>query len=286
MTAADNPRLAHPNPLQNQFGLTVARSVRFQQFKLIHQALIGTGQIQHAVNFNHRRYGFMADLCTDIFADKLAKFFNFIFFQRKSGSHCVAAAFGNDAFFFGGNNQGAQIDTGNGARRTFNFIALNRHDESRQIVAFFQLSGHDTDNPLVPIVSGNKGYRILLRGSLQHFDGFFQDISFYFFTLGIEFVELVSQYRSLKIIFDAKQAVSQSRFADPAAGINARSEHKSQMECAGRLVNCGLVNQCPQADIAPLGHNFKPLADKGTVQPEQRHHVADGSQRHQIEPLD
>ena len=75
------------------------------------------------------------------------------------------------------------------------------------------------------------------------------------------------------------------RFAHTAAGVNTRSQNIPEMKsrrCAG---NAGLVNQSRQAEIIPVAHNFEPLPNISPVQTLKRHHVAHGSQCHQIKPL-
>ena len=52
-----------------------------------------------------------------------------------------------------------------------------------------------------------------------------------------------------------------------------------------RLGDPGHVGQRPQAGVLPPRHHLEALGDQGAVDPGQRHHVADGSQRHQVQPL-
>ena len=71
--------------------------------------------------------------------------------------------------------------------------------------------------------------------------------------------------------------------ADAAAGIDARSEQKAEMERLRRTVEPRRVHQRGQADILAPPHRDQALADKGAVETDQRHDVGDGAERDEIE---
>ena len=285
MTAADDVRTDYPHPAEHQPGFGIAGAERFQQREFVGKFRRGRAQTDNAVNFKRRHDFFLTQRPFGIFAGKTAEGFQIFFFQRKAGRHVVSAAFGQQSLFLGRHHQRADVKPRHRSGRPFHFVVFNRHDKRRQPVTFLQFSGYDADHALMPVVPVNESDRIRLRRPFQNFDRLQQDISFYFLSQGIESVQSVGQHCRLKIVGCAKQPAAGGSFADAAAGVDPRPQHEPQMVAGGRLRKRSLVGQGLQSAVLPQGHDFQPLPDEGAVKPEQRHHVANRTQRHQVQPF-
>ena len=71
--------------------------------------------------------------------------------------------------------------------------------------------------------------------------------------------------------------------ADAAAGIDARPEQKSEVPRLGRAAEPRDIHQGGKAGIVPPPHCDQALGDEGAVEPSERHHIGDRSERDQIE---
>ena len=118
----------------------------------------------------------------------------------------------------------------------------------------------------------------LLDGLLQHrlLDGL---------ALAVERIEMLGDLPCLVVILGGQQARAQAGFAHPAACVHARAQDEAQVIDPRRLLQAGDVAERPEPHIAALAHHREPLAHEGAVDAGERHHVADGAERHQIEPL-
>ena len=86
-------------------------------------------------------------------------------------------------------------------------------------------------------------------------------------------------------VVEGKQARAQGRFPDPPAGIDPRAQQKSGVVGIRSFLDPGHVGQGAQANVAAPCEHLEPLCDISSIEAFQRHHVADGAQRDQVQPL-
>ena len=113
---------------------------------------------------------------------------------------------------------------------------------------------------------------------LRHGDGFFQDEFLDRLAFLVVQVELGGEFRRLVRLARRQQVGAQRRAPHPAAGIDARPEDKAQMiGREGRPCLCH-IRQRRQAGARQGADLAQPEADKGAVDADQRHHIADRRQ--------
>ena len=69
----------------------------------------------------------------------------------------------------------------------------------------------------------------------------------------------------------------------PAPGIDARSEDVSERVAVRRRRDARDIGERTQAGIAPVPQDLQPFGDERAVHALERHHVAHGSERHEVE---
>ena len=99
----------------------------------------------------------------------------------------------------------------------------------------------------------------------------------------VEPVELDRNRARFKVVCRGEEPDPQGRIANASARIDARADEKAQVIWPRRSVRAGDVEQGRKPRTAPLAHDCEPLDDKGAVEPDQRDHVGDGRERHEIE---
>ena len=115
--------------------------------------------------------------------------------------------------------------------------------------------------------------------------GFLQHRLLDLLALAVERIEVLGNLHSLVVILGGHEARAKTGLAYAAAGIDAGTEDEAQMMDPRRLLQPGDVAQRPESHVAALPHHREPLAHEGAVHAGERHHVADGAERHQVEPL-
>ena len=103
--------------------------------------------------------------------------------------------------------------------------------------------------------------------------------------LGVEFVEPDRERTDLVRIVARQQTRAKIGLADAAAGIDPRAQQESEMIGFRRFLQARDVGERRQPGIAALRHDLKAGADQRAVDAEQRDHVTDRAQGHEIEPL-
>ena len=136
------------------------------------------------------------------------------------------------------------------------------------------LRGHQDGRPALTVVeSVDLGDRFVEHAKLDPL------------PLAIEFVQPPGNAGRLVRIVGGKQPGAESGLADPPPRIDAWTEDEAGVIGSRRLVDTGDVGQRPNSRIGPARHDFEALNDEGAIDPPQRHHVADGPQGHQVQPL-
>jgi len=85
------------------------------------------------------------------------------------------------------------------------------------------------------------------------------------------------------LVGDGEQPRAQAGIADASAGIDARADQVTQMIRIERTIDAGRQRQRGNAAIFAAPRHFEAADDEGAVETFERHHVADGGERHQIE---
>ena len=127
--------------------------------------------------------------------------------------------------------------------------------------------------------------RLAVGCRLDLLDGLLQHRRLDLLALAVERVQADGDRRRLVLVLGGQQARTQAGLADPAAGVDARPEDEAQVIDPRRLLQPGHVAERPEPHVAALLHHRKPLAHEGAIDAGERHHVADGAERHQVEPL-
>ena len=122
--------------------------------------------------------------------------------------------------------------------------------------------------------------------ALQHAHGRLEGVGLHRLAGDVQGVELGGQLGGFERVVGGEQARAEVGAADPAPGVDARSEHEAGVE--GRRLALRAPGGCEQRlqpRIGPAGHDLQPLGGQRAVEAGERGHVADCTERGQIEPL-
>ena len=204
--------------------------------------------------------------------------------------HGVAAALDEMAVGHGGAHGRADVDAGNGAQRAGALAGLVPGDHAGGAVeAVGEPARHQADHALVPAVGADQqqghvgvgldqllgaGHRLLEHVGL---DGL---------ALAVELVEQHGDARGLHLVAGREQARAEAGIADAPAGVDARAQHEAQMIGRGRDGEAGGVGERLEAGVAAQAHDLQALGDIGAVEALERHHVAHGGERDEVEEIE
>ena len=102
-------------------------------------------------------------------------------------------------------------------------------------------------------------------------------------ALAVEPVEFGGDSRRLDRIVLEQKPHAEIGAADAAAGIDARTEQKAEMPRLGRTGEPRHIHQADMAGALAPAQRDQALGDESAVEPDQRHHVGDGAERHIVE---
>ncbi len=153
-------------------------------------------------------------------------------------------------------------------------------------VALGDAAGDQADQTFVPILGAETEEGIrgqLIESVVSEGKGFFQHVRFDRLPLGVQLLELARDDARLDVVVAGKEPRAKIGRTDSAAGIDAGAENKAERIARRRLVEPGGIGQCAQTGVLAEAQHFQPLRDQSAIQPFQRHHIADGGERHEIE---
>ena len=156
----------------------------------------------------------------------------------------------------------------------------------RALIAVLQPAGDDADDAGMPAFRRQHQYMRIARGLfLRQRNCLGQHVGLQRAALFVQRVELARQFQRQRRIVGREQPRAEIGASDAAAGIHARPQQEAAMESLQPLVHPRHVAQHLEADIAALAHHLQPLRRQRAVEAAQRHHIADGAERDEVEPL-
>ena len=105
-------------------------------------------------------------------------------------------------------------------------------------------------------------------------------------ALAVEAVELGGEPGGFGRVLAQQQPRAEIGLADPPAGIDARSQHETEMPRLRRPGEPRHVDERGEADALAPPHRDQALGDEGAVEPLERHHVGDGAERDEIDEIE
>ena len=102
-------------------------------------------------------------------------------------------------------------------------------------------------------------------------------------ALGVERFELCRDDTRLVLVVGCEQLGAEARGPHPAACIDARPENVAERVAGRCRIDARDIGERTQADIVPVPQDLQPLGDERAVHAFERHHVAHGRKRNEIE---
>ena len=210
----------------------------------------------------------------------------------------MAAALDQQALLHGGPDGAADIDAGDRTQRsgTLGFagaivVAVRRpRDHARgPLEPLDKTAGDETDDALVPLGRAQNQHRQFGIGVDHHagFDhGRIEHGLLDRLALAIELVEQRRDLAGFQNVRGRQQPGAERRVADAATGVDARSQNEAERVGRRRRVQRGHVEQGAHAEVAPLAHDLQSLGHEGAIEANERDHVTDRRQRHDIQHVE
>ena len=102
-------------------------------------------------------------------------------------------------------------------------------------------------------------------------------------ALGVEPIELGGDPGGFRYIAFQQQPHPEIGAADPPAGIDARSQHETEMPGFGRAVQPRHIHKRGEADVIAAPHRDQALRHEGAVEPGQRRDIGNGAERDEVQ---
>ena len=102
-------------------------------------------------------------------------------------------------------------------------------------------------------------------------------------ALGIQPIQRLGDLGRLHRVVKRQQPAAKRGVADTAARIDTGADHEAEMVGIERLADARGARQGRNPRIGHPPCRDQPFHDKGTIEPDERHHVADRRQRNQVE---
>ncbi len=199
----------------------------------------------------------------------------------------MAASLDEEAFPDGSAHHLAKIDPGNRPSRAGPHAArVERDGESRPTEPLLQARGNQTGDAGVPPFAGRYYDRCLAgRAQCGHGLGFglHQRRKLNSLPLAVKPIELTGKAHACGRIVLHEQIDAQRGAADAAARIDPRSEQEAEMPRLRRTTKPRGVHKGGQPRVLPPSQREQALGDKSPVEPLERHHVSNRSERNEIE---
>ena len=105
-------------------------------------------------------------------------------------------------------------------------------------------------------------------------------------ALAVEMVELGGHRGRFRGVLAQQQPGAEIGAPDPAAGIDARSQHEAEMPWLRRPGEPRRIDQRGEPDPLAPPHRDQALGDEGAVEADEGHHVGDGAERDEIDEVE
>ncbi len=113
-------------------------------------------------------------------------------------------------------------------------------------------------------------------------DGLFQHSLFHRLPFAVQLVQTECNAGSLVGIVRRQQFCSQCRVANPPARVDARAQHEAQMPRSQPPLNAGNFRKGGKPLVVLRSHHFHAPGHECTVDADQRHHIANRAERHEV----
>lgn len=203
----------------------------------------------------------------------------------ESGGHGVPSPADEQPLGAGAGDGRAKIDAGHGARAALADAVAKRDHGGGAVEFFLQAPGDDADDALVPALMGHQqhGAVILPFGERE---GLFQHAGLDGLALGVVLREALGECGGFLGILGGEQLQAEAGFADAPAGVDARAKDEPGMVGAGGFVEPRRIEQGADAGVALGGHHLQSLLHQRAVEAGQRHDIADGAERDEVEEVE
>ncbi len=206
--------------------------------------------------------------------------------QRHAGRHGMAAAAGQQPHFDRPPDGLPKVDPRDGAARAGSTALGQGNGEDRTLEPLPQTRRDEAHDARMPAFAGGDQHRtvgIACYGKKGLGFGPLQCLGLDPAPLTIQAVEFHGDPPCFRRVAGEQQPGSQSRIANPAAGVDPGADQETEVEDARRAVRPRHVEKRGQSrTLAPV-HEREALDDQRPVQPDQRNDVGDRSERHEIE---
>ncbi|MNT35192.1 hypothetical protein D3C72_1712120 [compost metagenome] len=113
--------------------------------------------------------------------------------------------------------------------------------------------------------------------------GFREHHRFHRLPLTVQLIQPLRDHLGLRGIIYRQQSAAECRITDAAAGIDARPDQETEMIRRHRATKPCLLEQSSETCIVHVARGNQPLDHIGAVEALQRHHIAYGGKRNDIE---
>src|SRR5690606_30144778 len=164
-------------------------------------------------------------------------------------------------------------------------IFLECEHQGRQAIALLQAAGDDADHPRVPPLARHEDQTFWRGPRLHLLDRLLEHLSLGCPSLLVPGFELCSDRHRFSWVIDTEQARSKPGLADTPASVHPRPKQEPQVVSRRLFVETRHVSKRSESSTPATCHYLKALGDQRAIKPGQRHHVADGAESNQIQPV-
>ena len=177
------------------------------------------------------------------------------------------------------------VDAGDGAHRAARPLTRHRQDHRRPVVALHQARRDDPDHPRMPAPGGDdNGAPRRPAGRLRQGHRLPQNLRLEGAPPLVLLLAPLGKRRRLLKIHGGQQRHAPPRVTEAAKGVDPRRELEGDLASGERFVGeASHLGQGPQAGPAAAVDQGQAAPYPGAVDVDERHHVADRPQRHDVQ---
>ncbi len=243
------------------------------------------GRRQRAVDRQLGHQPLALETVAEPFDEKLAQRVELVRGDREAGRHRMAAAIDQESGLARRDDRWPERQPRHRAARPFADTISEGDDAGRPLVAFLEPRRDDADDPGMPPLSRGEHQRRRLRRALDQRDRCLQRARLDLAPLAVVAVEPLRQLGGERRVVGRQQARAKIGGADPAAGIDPRPQHETELIRVDGPVFGGNGGECLEAGVGRVPRHSQTLRDEGAVDARQWHHIAHRAERDEIEPL-
>ena len=183
-----------------------------------------------------------------------------------------------------GDDRGAEVVTRHGPPGTFRDALGDAGDAGGAVEPLAQAACDDADDAGMPALAGDQKDRAAGIGlGLALAQSRIEDVGLDGLALAVDGVEGLGHRARFVGVVAQQQAQTQIGLPDPAGGVDAGAERETQRHRIRRAVHGGDIQQRGNPRPLATRHHPQALRHEGAVEAGERHDVADGRQRDEVE---